>query len=447
MKFESQSVQSVASARFGQIDTPVGKFGVPTVAPGIRTSLDVDALLENIRAGMPILAVSPYASFGATLGVSLSALKQPTPTLGVRPANRPLFISDPESEALSFNCVARARYLKRMPAPGVAIKALLSTGLRSQKKATAEGRSPLTQVHSTWREVERGYTITPVVNWSAHFQSAVKSDVLSLPTPIIRDASTAAQALALCPALVTDAREVRTATSSFKMVGPHLLLDDAIFTPDSGGSQARTTLLNGVKAWGTMTEMRNIVLSFKVHETRGVLTDSAMGSRARQNVSEFVQSLHHSMGLIDGMLVAHNWDNWSLGLLDSGADVATFRVTGRRSIEMPLRSRTKGERPAPPLFIERALVYEDVSKVMAHYRQHGAFPKPDCVEVREYWNLPTYNEQMLYAARVKCGVLTELGERYRRAGEDTEKTIREAVLNLVVNSRISQELSDLCPSV
>jgi hypothetical protein len=447
MKYNKVELHPTAKARFGEVETPIGKFQLPRAAPAIRTSLDVEALLENVRAGMPLGAVAPYASYGASLGMALAVLKQPIPPAGLRGSVRPLFVADPESEALSLNCLARSRFLKRSPVPGAAVHTLLNTGLRSDSKPRSDGKPPQVDVHSAWRQFERLYGLTPLVGWTGSQLLAVHSDVLSLPTPIVRDdLASVEQSIGLATRLVQDARQVSTVTSQFKMVGPHFLFHGEIFAPNSEADSARAAFLRGVRSWGPITAMGDIVLSFKVHDQPGVLTDNDKGSRARQNLSEFVEGLHQAVDPLGGLLVAHNWDNWVLGLLDSGADIASFRVTGPRRIDMPTRGRKPGISPVPPLFLERALVDEDVALVMAYYRKHGAFPKPDCVPIVEYWNLDSHTERTFYTARVKCGVLVELGKRYLDAGKDKEKILSEAVRSIIADSRIRQELSDLCPS-
>jgi hypothetical protein len=449
MKYERVELNPTAKARFGKIETPIAKLVLPAASPAVRTRSDVEALLENVRARMPLRVVTPYASHGATIGLTLAALKSQAklPTAGARDPVRPLFIADPESEALNFNCLARSRFLKLAPAPGAAVSSLLVTGLTAQTSAQEKPPLHRTQVHSAWTHFQRMYTLTPLVNWIGQRLLAVKSDVLSLPTPIVRnDLSTVSQALGLCPALVVDAREVRSPTTEFKMVGPHLLLHGEMFAPNGKADAARAALLSGIRAWKSMPVMQNIVLSFKVHDPQNILVDNDWGSRARQNLSELVEDLHQSVEALDGMLVAHNWDNWVLGMLDSGADVASFRITGPRRIDMPTRGHPPGVRPVPGLFLERALVEENVALVMAHYRKDGAFPTPDCVQPVEYWNLSGYVEQVLYTARVKCGVLVELGDHYKDAGLDKDVPLADSVRSLVASSRISQELRDLCPS-
>ena len=111
-----------------------------------------------------------------------------------------------------------------------------------------------------------------------------------------------------------------------------------------------------------------MVLSVKVYDQQHSLSDQSRGSSARANLSELISGLQDGVGAAGGLLVCNDFHNWALGILDSGSDVTSFKVTGRPGIEFPLTGGAPtGPRKAPYLMMARELIEVPESNVRARF--------------------------------------------------------------------------------
>jgi len=439
MEYVIQREEPAIAARFGMLRLPSASYRLPSAGPGLRTRTDVEAVMENARHGTVPEVLVPYASRGRILGPALLPLVRRVASMTTPVAHPPLVIADVEPEAFNIPSIAQLTYRTASPAPGDVVMRLLSTGLTSDAEANRQ------EAHAAWRHVQRHFGFAPLVDFVARQQSTVQSDVLSVPTPIIRaDQQTVSDALSMGATMLSDARAV----GAFSMFGISLLVHAEVFDSTTNAEAARAALVRASGGFAATSVFSDIVLSIKVYDPQRALTDQSRGSPRRANLSELVSSLQHGLSAAGGLLVGLDAHNWVMGYLDSGADVASFKVTGRPGIEYPSsRGAPPGPRRPPDLVLARELIEVPESHVKARYAQPpgGAFPVPACLNPERYW-LRSWSEKNFYAARARAGVLVELGEHYRAAGLASDTPLPEAVRSAIRDSRVP-ELSDLCPSV
>jgi hypothetical protein len=406
---------------------------LPAASCGIRTELDVTAVESNVRSGMGVQVVSPYASYGIGLGSQLLRVARPKPSLAAIDPPRPLVIADSEAEALSFHTISRDNFKRTKPSPTDSVLQLLSTGPGGDQPA-----------HVVWRKVLKQNGASPLAEWAMLRMMAVHSDVLTIPTSILRqNPDTVEQAFEEASSLVREARTL--GQSSFTQFGVALIIHSEIFKRSVQSDRARDHIVRSVQSWARDPRMGDLCLAVKVYDPGMVLNNPESGSYSRQAFGEFVGALGSAIRLSGGLLLVHNVGTWMLGLLHHGADIASFRVTGPRKIDVPLSGGRKGPFEVPPLLIPRALIEVPPEEVQRTFEAAGAYPKPDCVSCEQYWRLPSVSEQRLFCARQRTGVLTELADHYRLAGFDNTIPLEEAVDSLVSEARIKQDLLDLFP--
>jgi hypothetical protein len=439
MQYLETVVHKGTSSRFGELVTGSGKYSMPVCSPALRTKADVKAVIKNINSGMKLEVLSPYLSRRNKLSQELKPLitqgSQTMVTFG-----KPLIIPDIESEALSFNCIARLEYMK-MGGYVSSVEKLLNTGLVGN---SSNGQQ---SVHTAWREVDKKSSFSGLVNWMITSQSSVGSDVLLLPTPIIRSSKiTSIEAFQYVKKMLPTAK----ATQAFTMFGVHLLFHAEIFRPEKDSDETRKAIVDEVNTWVTNQDLHDLFLTFKVHDPNHILTDQFIGNIARRNLSTLISDLQEGVKKAGGVLVAFNFGNWALGALDSGADIVSFRVSGDMSIERPMKAikGPKGPRKIPSFLIPRGLTDEDPKVIKRIAQQNnGAFPHTPYVNDKEYWDDSfNWNEKVLYTSQERCGVLIDIGEEYRNAGLDKTIPLTDAVKSRVQQAQNNQELWDLCPS-
>jgi hypothetical protein len=443
LAYEEQTVYEHAASRTGILHTPVGSFDLPGTMPSLRTNTDLEAVRLNIEAGMRLQILSPYSSQVAAVGPAVKDLFWPRQTRLVT-IPRPLILADLETEALNFNCVARTRFHELDKGSSIAGRSgAIEMLMRAGFDTNAEWDSQ--EAHAAWRLMEREYGFGPLMDWTVRHLRAARSDVLSVPTPIIRkDADSVAHAMHAGAQMLPLARRV----PHFTMQGLHLLIHAEVFDADPRAEEARTTLLREVSTSGATGILQGLFLSVKLYDPGNLLSDPDRGRIARTNLSEMLVGLQEGVRRADGVLAAFNVGNRTLGFLDSGVDLVGIRLTGRAVIDRLIRGRTgdRGARNIPPITLPRSMVDEDPARVRRVYSTTGAFPVPTCLQPRPYWEYP-WGEAVKYAARARCGVFVELSAEYREAAKDTAKPLREAVASRVRDAGNRQELMDLCPSV
>ena len=445
-----------AISRFGKIITINGSFDMPTPSPGIRTHLDVNALVKNIENGMFPQVITPFASCRNSIMSELKALfgltfEDSSEKETIKP--NILVVPDPEYEAISFNCNARYSYAK-LGGMDVNFRELFSTRLSGKN------------VEHIWKEITDNFGYTGITDWSTNILDGVESDIFLAPTPIIfATPNSVSKAFEHGYNILDEALN----NTKFKVYGIHLLLHWKLFSEnDEEAGKARQKIYSEIDTWNNSNRERysGLILSFKLYDNNNTLTDHNSGSIRRCMLSEFVQEISERIRRANGGVVAHNFGNWSLGILDSGADIATFRMSGSTKIDVPIVLNKKARdtikkrkqllnigkektSKMPSIFNYDTLNDTDVETIKKLWKKEGTYPIPSCVKNAEpYWEWDNYNDRKIYCIRTRCGSLVELGEEYRNAGLDVEGIpLNESIRNRIRSSKIVQELYDLCPSL
>lgn len=428
-------------ARFGFLKTNGGDFNLPACSPIPRTLTEARAVMDNVAKGLILDVVSPPLSRRREIKAGLGGLLGLSDTFYEVNFKRPLVIPDIESEAFNFGCKARSKFFTWNKGKKIFET---ETALQELANSTLSGDEG---VHPTWKRMVKVHGYLPILNWYARALTAISSDVFSVPTPIVRKSlDTVKLAIDSARAMIPNAK----LHQKFSMWGVHFLLHGEIFKDDSESEEARNKLIEEVRTWKMSDAMFNLFLSFKVHDPSDVLTDGLSGNSARRNFSDFSLELHEATESSGGTLVAHNFGNWSLGLLDSGADIVSFRMDGKRDIESAFSGgRNKGSnyaREVPRYTVPRALVDYHYKPLKTEFERTGGFPCSKYVVPKPYWNFPRWKDQLQYTSAERFGVFHELGEEYRNAGLDEHISIPDSVRSRVLDSQIIQELKDLCPS-
>ncbi len=460
-EIESQKVIS----RFGKLITNKGSFDMPFPSPGIRTKYDCEALIENIKNGLYPRMITPYASWRnsimqdikSLLGISYDQNDSEEKIIPV--SHKILVIPDPEYEALSFHCTARVKF-KEATTIDKNFETLLETGLSDKNKK---------QVESVWNNVTSNYGYTGIKDWATSILEGVESDIFLAPTHIIKANVTNSVPKAfehgynILDEAMSDAK--------FTLYGIHLLLHWNIFQENNlKSSMTRKQIYSELENWiDPRSRYSGLFLSFKVFDNNNRLSDQNCGTIRRKILSEFITEVSDRVRKADGAVITHNFGNWILGCMDSGSDIATFRMSGKTEIDKPLpigkvskkssKINNKVKRShrlasilnktiVPAFTNYDTLTESDIEDIKRLWDKEGSFPLPSCIDKAiDFWNL-NYHDQLVYCIRTRCGTFIELGEEYRKAGIDLDGIpLSEALRNRVKNSNISQELQDLCPSL
>ena len=440
MQYIKEIERNDTSTRYGVLRITDETYRLPACSPTPRTRTEGRALMKLVSDGLKLEVISPhisrYREMNEEIGVLLGTMS-PVQEVSFR---SPLVIPDIESEAINFNCFARSK-LFRWDAQ--------SDNYEAEDAIFDVANSNLSGVndtHSAWRRMIRQFGTLPLLNWQSKLLASIGSDVLFVPTPIIRgkDEQSVRMAIDVARSMIPHAK----LDQKFTMQGVHFLLHGDVLGDSSSAVEVRNKLIDEVRSWRTSDTMSNLFISFKVHDSGGILTNSLYGGAARRHLSELTMELHEATEAAGGLLVAHNWGNWALGLLDSGADVVSYRIDGKRDIET-VYNRKVGTRTThePPRFmVPRALIDFSYTVLKEQYEQSGGFPCSNLIKPQPYWDSPRRIDQLQYTSEERLGVLFELGEEFRNAGLDPEISISEAVRSRVLDSQIIQELKDLCPS-
>jgi hypothetical protein len=429
-----------AISRFGILKTSSGAFNMPCSCPSIRTETDAKAIILNSKRGMVLQSIILHLSYRQRFLPTLHdylGLSYDTPVVRVK---GPLVVSDPESEALSFSCTARNNYAAQDNIPTV-VKDLLKTGLSKDDKA--KGRI---NVHSKWKEIRTSYGLTSLKEWMVSNHKAVGADVFLAPGPIIRsDVDTIKEAFACGYAILDEAR------LDFHMSGLHLLIHGELFRDTDDAEIARKAIYSEIDTWSTIKEQYSgKVLSFKLHDPSKILLEPESGSQARRNLSEFVTELSERVRKSKGALIGQNFSNLVLGILDSGADIASFRSSGPMQIDTPIYNSKKkkgSKQDVTSIMDHRRLSMVKTSDVRVAFETTGSYPVPSCVDPVPYWELRDLKDKRIHRSRIECGALAQIGDEYRAAGIDSEIPLKESLSSLVGDSDERQMLIDLCPTL
>ncbi len=443
--YEEETAAQQALARFGRLRTPhAAAVELPAMSPALRTHHDAQALKENVALRMPLNVVTPYLTARGFLNGLSEMLGAPghDSTL-VALETRPFVIPDPESEALSLNCIARRNLSAISEREGIAIpdsvRSLMMSGLSGDSQ---KGRRV---AYTAWKDAQRKYGFSHLADFLRTLYDVVQSDVFLAPSCIIRaEPSRLARALGWA----YDVLEEEFTEPMFRMHGIHLLLHSEVFSDDPDSRELRLRLYSELDKWAGRERREGMVFSFKVYDANGYLTGVDSGSTFRRNLSEFVTEVSERVRRAMGLVMAHNLGLWGIGMIDSGADLAAFRMSGKAlRIDTPIwRGPRKGHRKLPPMVSVSTLVEEPHGDWQRQYQSNRTFVTPPHVPAKPYWQ-GKYAEQVVYASRVRTDTYLELVKEYREAAMEPEIPLAEALRSRVMDSEARQELVDLCPSL
>lgn len=414
--------------RFGRLGLAFTQVDLPAVAPVPRTKAEALAVLGLVKNGVLPQVISPLASRATTTMPLLSSLLQPQEPGVV--AGRPFVVADPETEAFAFGCSARWHFAEaQKPTP-------LLNGLM---------QSTLTSTRASWRRTRTGMGFTALLDYTFAAQERARSDVRFFPTSIMRaDEGTVTEAVGYAEEMVKG-----TKPDPRFIDGVQFLLHGEMFDSSGISRRAREAFLAEAQKFRTGTTFAKKVIGVKVyHNGLTTFKSPAEGHLARANLSAFLYELAENVQAADGLLVAHNWYNWSLGLLDSGADIVTSRLDGRMDIEVPMKGQKgrRGPQQPPGIYVPRAMADYTEAEVKEAFERDGAFPAAPGVGQEPYWTYKM-SEKRRFAAQTRVGGFVELGREYRESGLDEERRLAEDVRSRVEDSRISADLRDLCMSL
>ena len=438
-----------AISRFGNIITNKGVFEMPAPSPGIRTKYDIKALVENIENGMFPHVITPYGSCKNSIMPQLKGLlglsyEDNSEKEKIKP--NILIVPDPEYEALSFNCIARYNYVK-LGGMDANFRSLFSTKLTGQN------------VGQVWKQITKDYGYTGIKDWASCILDGVESDVFFAPTPMMfATPNSVSKAFEQGYNIIDESID----EAKYTLNGIHFLLHWKLFKEnDEESAKARQKIYSELDTWNNSNRDRysGLIFSFKLYDNNYTLLDHNSGSARRQIFSEFIQEVSERVRRADGGVVGHNVGNWTLGVLDSGADIATFRMSGDTKIDVPIvlnkkardtiKQRKQSMPPSekqpkiPSLFSYDTLNELDVEGIKKLWEKEGTIKKAE-----PYWEWEKYSDRRVYCIRTRCGSLVELGEEYRNSALDVSGIpISEAIRRRIISSNISQELQDLCPSL
>ena len=438
LEYVSADAQEAVS-RFGSLRTSAGTYKMPCICPAIRTRCDALAVLANVDQGIIPGVISIHASYvdkvvavmGGYLGGGEEAIR----------LERPLVILDPESEALSSDCIARRNFQAMGDIPQ-SVDILMTAGLRGG------GKYNRPKAISAWRQVKKDYTLSGVKDYYARLHMAARADVFLAPTPIVRnDLNELTDAFEFGYNILDEA----IADGEFPMYGIHLLLHSELFNDKDASIAARNEIYKEVDTWsGSKERFAGKVFSFKVFDTSDKLTEVEKGGVRRQNLSEFIMEISARVRKAGGAVVGHNFSTLSLGVLDSGADISSFRVSGGMKIDMPIlkkKGQSSGPKPVPAIYDYTRLTEVPMETIKVSYSENKAYPVPAGITPEPYWEWDNNDRKKIYTNRVKVASFLELGKEYREAGLNKEIPIGEAIRNRILQCEERQALIDMCPSM
>lgn len=443
------------NVRFGELAvTPKDRYAMPATAPILRTMAECAALNHLAFAGHQVPAVVvPATKRKLVTGSIDSLLTGSSRALDdyVKPLSRPLVLTDPESEALSFNCQAR-QAMSEQVIPESVREGLLKAGLQgnSEKGIVESGQA--------WETYDREYKLATITKWTAQVQEEAGSPIYFGIGPIVRANRRSALRAWGTAWEMTDG----TQTMPFKGRGIHLLTHAEVFLETNGAREARDALFNEFLALeAAAAPVRSPYVSIKVHDPGDYLIKGPQAAVARRNLSEFLQHAAHSLRALDGVLIPQNLGTWALGGLMSGGDIASFRADARNLWIDPIwgapkkskgKKKTRVRRASPmPRHDVPALNPWDPDRLadgrLRDFQQlfetTNGFPTAHHVAPEPYWKRDS-SYQHEYRARQVIGSFLDLGQQLREAGRKLER-LDDSIRSRISRMREQDAMMDLCP--
>lgn len=449
---DTNAIQNEVSQRTIPLST--GPIQLPAYGHEIRTKTGAEALQQNQAAGMPTEMLLPLASRAHTTGSVIPDLLGGGEDVPYA-VDKPFVIPDIEAEAFSVSCQARLEYQnednhERLPdraEPGESVRRLLNTSARLR------GSSGKASYLTEWRRVEEEFSLLPVAQWAAHRCKLVHGDTLTLPAPMLRANSSAAQeAINLAQDIIRRGRYIQRHVDrgrSFEHVAVEIPIHYNLTDPasNSTASSARAQIHDALAAWSRDSLMDNVILLLKLYDT----DDNALGPEASEarihTCGELIRTISEAAQRFNGIVGMLETGRFTVGAFDNGVDIAASRIRGPRRIDMPVRTSKTGPRDPPDLRLPGSLEIQSPDAIQAEYEQTGSFDTPSWVSAEPYWDRDQfgYFEQLAYASRVQSAAFQETAGKYRQARKSERYAVR--LENMVDKMDRNDAVASMCPSL
>ena len=193
------------------------------------------------------------------------------------------------------------------------------------------------------------------------------------------------------------------------------------------------------------------------------LLKNSQASIYRKNFSSTVVSISENVREMNGFLIIHNMGRWSLGGVDSGADLVSFRSDGkpfeidnfyhRRKKTADLKEKKKiriepktlrKDSFVPPFDPEK-LSDGELPDFKASWNKNKYFRHPPHVQPQPWWTFSNKNDRWKYRARVIIDSIMELDREIREMAK-SEIPVYESVRLRIARMGEQDPMVDLCPS-
>lgn len=464
IRFEETVYRPEAGIRFGKLYLDEEEYyDVPALAPLPTKTYDIDVLsrLKSDGVKMPII-VSPLRFRSSVRGMSATAsiFSEDSKIGEVLGQRRTLLLPDIESEALSVNVTARDAYFEEKAIPDQVKTLLMSTGLTYYENEYSGKKNY--EYLKKWEEFRRDYGFSSLRNYEEKIQSELGSPIFFAPTPLIRVVNNSLEKAFQYGTEML----VTTQKQTFKGLGIHLLLHSEIFKQDDLAQEVRNNLIKKIyslKGHSNVSFSSFPFISIKIYDPNDDLLKNSQASIYRRNFSSTMVSLSENVREMNGFLIVHNMGRWSLGGVDSGADLVSFRSDGKpfeidnfyhrrkksgdEKEKKKIRIETKSLRKdsfVPPFDPER-LSDGDLNAFKYSWEKNKYFRHPPHVEPQPWWTFANRNDRWKYRARTIIDSIMELDREIREMAK-SEVPVYESVRFRIGRMGEQDPMVDLCPS-
>ncbi|HKJ96976.1 MAG TPA: hypothetical protein VJ944_04470 [Thermoplasmataceae archaeon] len=450
--------------RFGRLYLDENDYyDVPALAPLPIKGYDVEVMSRLKSDGLnPPIIITPLRHRQPIKGmVSTATIFGEGNVIGQIKENRKtLLIPDIESETLSVNTTARDSYFIDRITPAPVKSTLMRTSLAYYENKESGYKN--FEYMGQWDDFKSDYGLATLRNYYEKMQSELGSPIFFAPTPLIRIGNGS-----LDKAFQYGNEMLLTSQKqTFKGLGIHLLIHSEAFGQGDGAVDLRNRLIQKIMSLGghSNTGFSSFpFVSIKVYDPSDYLVKGTQASIYRMNLSSTLVAISENVREINGFLVMHNMGRWSLGGIDSGADVVSFRSDGkpfeienhyhrRRSNKKKEQRRViiqkraaKKDRVIPPFNPEK-LSDGDINEFKSAWEEKKYFAHPPHVMPEAWWLYSTETDGWKYRARVIVDSMMTLDKEIRDMAS-SDIPIVESVAGRVARMGEQDPMTDLCPSL
>lgn len=416
-------------------------LSLPDVSFGLRTQADIRIIKKMLSENISIKILSPYASRLQKIRNSLVNILNEKSV-----GKKPLIIPDIESEAFSFNCIARLEYNNLQP-PSV-VKQLLNTSL--------SGSSGI-KYTTAWRNAQSN--LRPLYIFTAEAQRRVGSHIYFTPTPLIRgDSATVKLAFEISKQLLDQGLKFDPRSPAFSEWGVSFLIHSDFFGNDIENEAARNTFMEYLQNLITMDDLPDhLSVSIKFYDDKIYSSTETNAASRRMNCSHFIGETSLTLedirtnrkNGIGGPLIFHNAHPGLLvGFFDSGINICAVRLSGPPIIDVPRRGKKgkRGKRVVSAMWDHEKLTDQPLDTIKQSYIKNGGFSVPHNTKPLPFWEL-TSRQQFDYYNQVRAKSCIEVVNEIKKVMVNPESPYRDELRDRVHNSSESQILLDMCPTL